>query len=284
MERPGASSTAPAGWGVGDGGKWPHAGVGPAPAGRGHEAAPQSGCTWSGSLARNEGHWGAPCTAEWLCGLRSHPPPWGTSLRGAAAPTPQGERCAAPIVGLAGPPERGRAPLAPSSPTARPLWSSGSDRPRARREPPRDRAAEGQRPVGPADPAAAAPAAGLHGGSAQQGGPGARVSACRPTAAGPLALATRAHAGLPPAGRPPPRSRFQACPATPVAARAARLDPPPRGPGSHPRPTHVLPLTFRRGRVLARHNPSPSRLGLRAGCPLRPPSLSGRPPLQVHTR
>ncbi|XP_059943623.1 uncharacterized protein LOC132482366 isoform X3 [Mesoplodon densirostris] len=70
----------------------------------------------------------------------------------------------------------------------------GSDRPRARREPPRDRATEGQRPVGPAGPAAAAPAAGLHGGSAQQGGPGARVQTRR-TRRGGRVCAPGARAG-----------------------------------------------------------------------------------------
>ncbi|XP_057575025.1 putative GTP-binding protein 6 isoform X5 [Hippopotamus amphibius kiboko] len=51
----------------------------------------------------------------------------------------------------------------------------GPARARARREPRRDGAAEGQRAVGPAGPAPAAAAAGAHAGGAQQGGPAARV-------------------------------------------------------------------------------------------------------------
>uniref|UniRef100_A0A8I5NWN2 Uncharacterized protein n=1 Tax=Papio anubis TaxID=9555 RepID=A0A8I5NWN2_PAPAN len=55
--------------------------------------------------------------------------------------------------------------------------SLGSRRARAGREPPRGGAPETQRSVHTAQPAAARPAPGLHGGGSQQGGPRARVSA-----------------------------------------------------------------------------------------------------------
>lgn len=64
----------------------------------------------------------------------------------------------------------------PQDLTTWPVWSSGSDRPCQRCEPPRDGAAEGQCPVSPAGPGSARRPPGEHGGSPQQGGPGARVS------------------------------------------------------------------------------------------------------------
>ena len=106
--------------------------------------------------------------------LRSQvaPTPRGTGPHGGALCPHREEQCP----GAGGSSGAGGGSPWPQDLTTWPVWSSGSDRPCQRCEPPRDGAAKGQCPVSPAGPGPAKHPPGEHGGSPQQGGPGARVS------------------------------------------------------------------------------------------------------------